>query len=187
MHESPPYLKSRRRTELTLVRVVRGADRTSQDLGRSILAWCEQRRSLWSDDMSEDTRWKQRLQNFDRAYILLREALAGGPGALNTLEKEGTIQRFEFAFELAWKTMKDYLEANGVSFVTVTPNQVFKGAFSAKLVDDGQVWIDMLHHRNLLSHTYDSGNFETAIVAIHDRYLPAFAALYGFFLRASQE
>ncbi|MFO1531170.1 MAG: hypothetical protein U1F77_15900, partial [Kiritimatiellia bacterium] len=35
--------------------------------------------------LKPDTRWKQRLENFDRAYALLREALDEGPGALNAL------------------------------------------------------------------------------------------------------
>ncbi|MEB3169032.1 MAG: nucleotidyltransferase substrate binding protein [Synechococcaceae cyanobacterium] len=60
-----------------------------------------------------DIRWKQRFQNFDRAFVLLRDAMENGPAALNQLEKEGVIQRFEYCFELAWKTIKDYLEAGG--------------------------------------------------------------------------
>ena len=61
-----------------------------------------------------DIRWQQRFDNFDRALGLLREALANGPGALNQLEKEGVVQRFEYTLELAWKTIKDYLEESGV-------------------------------------------------------------------------
>lgn len=49
----------------------------------------------------DDIRWQQRLMNFERALRLLREAIAHGPEALNQLEKEGTIQRFEYCFELA--------------------------------------------------------------------------------------
>jgi uncharacterized protein with HEPN domain len=40
-------------------------------------------------------------------------------------------------------------------------------------VADGQAWIDMIDHRNLLSNTYDPVNFEEAVKAIHDRYLTA--------------
>ena len=47
-----------------------------------------------------DIRWQQRLVNFSRALTLLREAMANGPSALNQLEKEGVIQRFEYCFEL---------------------------------------------------------------------------------------
>ncbi len=127
-----------------------------------------------------DIRWKQRLTNFDRAYLLLRDALANGPAALNQLEKEGVTQRFEYCFELAWKTTKDYMEANGVVFAVVTPREVVKDAFAAKIIADGQVWIAMLDHRNLLSHTYSPAVFEQAVEAIHQRYLGGIAQLHEF-------
>ena len=50
---------------------------------------------------NSDIRWQQRFDNFDRALGLLREALANGPAALNQLEKEGVVQRFEYTLELA--------------------------------------------------------------------------------------
>ena len=127
-----------------------------------------------------DIRWKQRFQNFDRAFVLLRDAMENGPDALNQLEKEGVIQRFEYCFELAWKTIKDYLEAGGYVFVIVTPRQVLKDAYGAKILDDGQVWIDMLDHRNLLSHTYSPVIFEQAVEAIHTRYLAGIEQLHDF-------
>ena len=120
--------------------------------------------------MARDIRWKQRFQNFDRAVMLLREPLERGIETLSDLEKEGTIQRFEFALELAWKTLKDYLEYEGHVVQPVTPRSVIKEAFAAKILPDGQVWIDMLDHRNVLSHTYDAATFEQAVLAIHDRY-----------------
>src|ERR1700730_6748936 len=123
--------------------------------------------------INHDIRWKQRFQNFDRAFVLLRRALERGPSVLSPLEKEGVIQRFEYSFELAWKTVKDFLEAGGLVIATVTPRQVLKDAFAAKVIADGQVWIDMLDQRNLLSHTYDSSVFEQAVDAIAVRYLPA--------------
>lgn len=127
-----------------------------------------------------DIRWKQRFQNFDRAFVLLRDALENGPDSLNQLEKEGVIQRFEFSFELAWKTVKDYMEHDGFVFATITPRQVIKDAFAAKILKDGQSWIDMLDHRNLLSHTYNLSKFEEAVKAVHDRYLDAFDQLHEF-------
>ena len=136
--------------------------------------------------MSEDTRWQQRFQNFDRAFVLLREALADGR-PLSMLEKEGVIQRFEYTYELAWKTLKDYLEAAGVTISPVTPRQVIKEAFAAKIIIDGQVWINMLDNRNLLSHTYDFSVFEEAVKAIAKHYLPAMARLHEFFIQKSSE
>ena len=127
-----------------------------------------------------DIRWKQRLTNFERALRLLREAMAEGPGAQNQLEKEGVIQRFEYCFELAWKTVKDYMEASGVVFDVVMPRQVIKEAFAAKVLNDGATWIAMLDHRNLLSHTYNPVVFEQAVAAIHQRYLPQLEQLHAF-------
>lgn len=132
-----------------------------------------------------DIRWKQRFQNFDRAFVLLRDAMEKGPATLNQLEKEGVIQRFEYCFEFAWKTAKDYLEEGGLVFATVTPRQVLKDAFAAKVLADGQVWIDMLDHRNLLSHTYNLAGFEKAVDAIHARYLSAFGQLHEYLQQES--
>ena len=135
---------------------------------------------FWPMDPDPDIRWKQRFQNFDRAFGLLCRAMEHGPDALNDLEKEGVIQRFEYCFELAWKTIKDYLEESGLIFATVTPRQVLKEAFAAKILIDGQVWVEMLDQRNLLSHTYSPAVFEKAVEAIHSRYLAAMKDLHDF-------
>ena len=126
-----------------------------------------------------EIRWQQRLASFERALSLLREAMLNGPAALNQLEKEGVIQRFEYCFELGWKTSKDYMEANGFVFAVVMPRQVLKEAYAAKIIADGEAWIAMLDHRNLLSHTYSPVVFEQAVAAIQERYLPALEQLKG--------
>ena len=134
-----------------------------------------------------DIRWKQRFQSFDRALGLLREAMQRGPSALNDLEKEGAIQRFEYSLKLAWKTAKDFLEDSGVVIDPVTPREVIKQAFAAKVIADGQVWIDMLNHRNLLLHTYNCAVFGRAVEALAQRYLPAFEQLHGYFVTKPNE
>ena len=132
--------------------------------------------------MMEDIRWKQRYDNFDRAFVLLRDVHERGFDTLSQLEKEGAIQRFEFALELAWKTLKDYMEEQGIIIKPVTPRNVIKSAFAAKLLDDAQVWLDMIQHRNLLSHRYDRKTFDVALLAIKERYFTAFEGLHDFFL-----
>jgi nucleotidyltransferase substrate binding protein (TIGR01987 family) len=136
--------------------------------------------------VNADTRWLQRFQNFHRAVDLLREPIERGVDTLNDLEKEGTVQRFEVALELAWKTLKDYLEAQGAVITPLTPRNVIKEAFGAKIVEDGQAWITMLDHRNLLSHTYDSSTFEKAVNAIRDSYYPNIRALHDWLMARSQ-
>nr|VFK31964.1 MAG: nucleotidyltransferase substrate binding protein, HI0074 family [Candidatus Kentron sp. MB] len=133
--------------------------------------------------MDTDIRWHQRLQNFDRAFVLLRSALEEkAMERFSALEQEGMIQRFQYTYELAWKTMRDYLESEGIHITPVTPRNVIKEAFAAGIIDDGQVWIDMMLHRNLLSHTYDHDRFREVLMALEQRYLAAFAALHEWLL-----
>ena len=62
---------------------------------------------------AQPARWQYRFRNFSRAYALLREAAEDDPKNLTDLEREGLIQRFEYTFELAWKTLKDRRHADG--------------------------------------------------------------------------
>jgi nucleotidyltransferase substrate binding protein (TIGR01987 family) len=127
----------------------------------------------------EKPRWQYRFDNFKRAYTLLREAIEiSQERELSQLEREGIIQRFEYSIELAWKTMKDYLEAQNVVFTQITPRSVIKEAFAAKLIQDGQVWMDALDARNKMSHTYDFTLFNTVIADIQKSYLAAMDTLY---------
>jgi nucleotidyltransferase substrate binding protein (TIGR01987 family) len=130
--------------------------------------------------MNPDPRWKQRFQNFDQAFRLLSDALKDGPERLSLLEKEGVIQRFEYTFELAWKTIKDYPEEGGLVIAPVTPRQVIKEASAAKVIADGETWIEMLDSRNLLSDTYDSSVFEQTVAAVSKDFLPAMSKLRDF-------
>jgi nucleotidyltransferase substrate binding protein (TIGR01987 family) len=128
-------------------------------------------------------RWRQRFENFDRTFALLREPLTAAPvEQFNLLEQQGLIQRFEMCFELAWKTIKDYMEHTGVTFTQVVPREIIKQAFAAKIILDGQVWIDMLEERNLLSHTYDAKLFGQTLHHIKKRYLPALEQIHAFLL-----
>ena len=106
-----------------------------------------------------EIRWHYRFRNFSSALHRLQEPLESGK-SLSDLEREGVIQRFEYTFELAWKLLKDYLEYSGVEIDKVTPRNVIKEAFAAKLIDDGNDWIDMLDARNDMSHMYDVKHFE---------------------------
>ncbi|SES87303.1 nucleotidyltransferase substrate binding protein [Anaerobranca gottschalkii] len=113
--------------------------------------------------MKSEERWKQRYQSFSKAFIQFNDAVLKVE-KLNTLEKEGLIQRFEYTFELAWKTLKDYLEINGVN--ANFPREVIKEAFRYNIIEDGEVWMDMLEKRNLLANTYDQERFNLAIEKI---------------------
>lgn len=130
--------------------------------------------------MSDTTpRWHYRFDNFKRAYDLLNEAITLSKSRqLTALEQEGTIQRFEYTWELAWKTLKDYLEHQGVILDTITPASTIRAAFSAKIIKNGDIWMQALDTRNKMSHTYNLKQFEKAILQIEQEYIGLFSELY---------
>ena len=106
---------------------------------------------------------------------------------MSDLEKEGAIRRFEYTFELAWKTLKDYLVYSGVVFDQITPRSVIKQAFAAKIIKDGQTWVDMLGQRNLMSHTYDDESFKIAFSSISRSYLTAIEQVFTWLKQRARE
>lgn len=90
--------------------------------------------------------------DFKSALERLREALDEDL-LKGSIVVDGTIQRFEFTFELAWKVAKNFLSYNGIE--VETPRLVIKESFKAGIIKDGDGWIDMLEDRNKTSHIYD--------------------------------
>ena len=126
-------------------------------------------------DMDKEIRWHQRYENFTKAFMNFKEAVLQVEH-LSKLEKEGMVQRFEYTFELAWKTLKDFLEAQSVE--VKFPRDVIKAGFQYELIRDGDVWMDMLDKRNLMAHTYDEAHFNIVISKIAQEYFQAIAELY---------
>jgi len=117
-------------------------------------------------NVEKDVRWRQRFSNLLKATAQLTEFIE--KGELNKFEVQGLIQCFEYTFELAWKTMKDYLEQEG--FDVKTPRSTIKTAFQIQLIEDGHTWIDALEKRNLMAHTYDEKRAMEAEVLIRTKY-----------------
>lgn len=116
--------------------------------------------------MDFDVRWKQRFNNYNKATNQLTEFIEKED--LNKFEVQGLIQCFEYTFELAWKTMKDYLEEEG--FIVKSPRNTIQTALQSELITDGHTWIDALEKRNLMAHTYDENNSKEAEKLIKSSY-----------------
>lgn len=115
---------------------------------------------------NQDTRWIQRLDSFSRALAQLdRAAALAGERGLSELEQQGLIQAFEFTHELAWKTMKDFLEERGAAVEVFGSKDATREAFRLGLIGDGETWMAMIASRNKSSHTYDRA---TADELAHD-------------------
>jgi nucleotidyltransferase substrate binding protein (TIGR01987 family) len=90
--------------------------------------------------------------DYRNALKQLEEALTENIST-NKLAIDGTIQRFEFTFELSWKLLKKVLEYNGTQ--VDSPRPVIKESYQKKYIKDGEGWITMLEDRNQTAHTYD--------------------------------
>ncbi|MBU0897496.1 MAG: nucleotidyltransferase substrate binding protein [Candidatus Omnitrophica bacterium] len=97
-------------------------------------------------------RIKEIYEDFNNALERLKEALDEDLSK-GTIVIDGSIQRFEFTFELAWKLAKAILDYNGID--ARGPRLTIKEAFKFGLIKDGEGWIEMLEDRNKTSHIYD--------------------------------
>lgn len=126
---------------------------------------------------AEDIRWKQPFYNYLIALTLLEEAVKiHQETGLNELETEGLIQRFEFTHELAWNVMKDFFEFQGSTNLAgsrdTTREDVNKG-----IIENGEIWMDMIKSRNLSSHTYDEQSAKILKDKITNDYFACFLDL----------
>lgn len=93
-----------------------------------------------------------KVNNFNNALARLKEGIAKYDEE-DDLSRDGVIQRFEFAFELAWKTLKEVFEDEGLTGLN-SPKTVLREAFAAKLIKDDELWLAMLNDRNSTAHIY---------------------------------
>lgn len=121
-----------------------------------------------------DIRWKQRLNNLKLALGQLGDAVAlSKQRGLSLLEQQGLIQAFEFTHELSWNVMKDYFYFQGNSDITGS-RDASREAFKAGLVQDGNIWMEMIQSRNRTSHTYNQELARQISQRILEAYFPVF-------------
>jgi nucleotidyltransferase substrate binding protein (TIGR01987 family) len=128
---------------------------------------------------NQDIRWRQRFENFSKACALLSEINDYELSGTLAIIREGFIQRFEITFDLAWKTLNDYLQYLGHD-VQPSPRSVIKEAFAAKAIADGQAFIDMLEARSEMSHKYDENTFNKVFQRIKDEFYPPLEKLRAY-------
>jgi nucleotidyltransferase substrate binding protein (TIGR01987 family) len=92
-----------------------------------------------------------KLSDFESANGRFAEVLAMQP---SDLQRDAAIKRFEFTFELSWKTLKAAMDHEGVGFFK-SPREVLRQAHIVGYITDAVIWEKMLEARNLTSHAYD--------------------------------
>lgn len=94
------------------------------------------------------------LQELRKALATLDEALKADPK--NTFVRDATIQRFEYSFELCWKTVKIYL-AEQYGEASLSPKESFRllGKHHELTMEEVEQCLKMVDDRNRTTHTYD--------------------------------
>ena len=126
---------------------------------------------------AKDIRWIQRFNNFSKAFAELNDAVElAQQRKLSKLEEQGLIQGFEYTHELAWNTLKDFLEARGVKNVFGS-RDASREAFKIGLIENGEAWMEMIDSRNQTTHTYNSEVVAKIVSAVTHTYFAEFKAL----------
>lgn len=116
---------------------------------------------------NKDIRWIQRFNNFNKAFAQLENAVEKGD--YSELERQGLIKAFEFTYELAWNTLKDFLIEGGYVDL-IGSKDTIRLAYKVGLIEDGDNWMNMIKSRNLSSHTYNKETAEEIQESIQNTY-----------------
>jgi len=128
--------------------------------------------------MTQDIRWQQRFSNYKKALSQLQDAVElAEQRELTPLEKQGVIQAFEYTHELAWKTLKDFLEYKGPTDTVFGSKDATRQAFSYELIINGEDWMQMVKSRNLTSHTHNEETVEEIVNLVLNTYIFRFEEL----------
>lgn len=116
--------------------------------------------------------FKERFEDFEMATINLAEIFRN---EYSELERDGLIKRFELTFETCWKALKVYILETGLQKVA-SPKETFKSALQLNLIENENLWNEIIKFRNLAVHTYNKSLAE-AVVHELPRYYPEFKKL----------
>jgi len=119
----------------------------------------------------QDIRWKQRFSHYRKALMQFSNAVSiAEERQLTDLEQQGLIQSFEYTHELAWNVLRDYLLYQGQQQIHGSRDAV-RLAFNTGLLENGDIWMDMIRDRNQTSHAYN----QEAAAAIAERIQHSYA------------
>ena len=127
------------------------------------------------------SRFQERKEDYRNALNKLEESLIENIDILEEKTKQiiidGVLHRFEFTFELAWKTIKYYLEYMGITNKIGSPRENIQQAFKQGLIENGEIWIEIMLARNELFHLYDEEASRKIYINIKNKYIKEFKKL----------
>ena len=131
--------------------------------------------------MATEERWRERFGEFEATFARLRTALAIPEDEMSGLDIEDIFQCFHYTLDLAWRVLTDALEREGVMLDRATLGYTVLKAFEAKLLDDCDIWFDMIKDRDCIVHQSGETRLEAVVDNVRARYFAAFEALHARF------
>ena len=119
--------------------------------------------------------FKDSLLNFENCLSLLRVSLQKDLSDPTILA--GIVKHFELTFETCWKLLKSHLATN-LGIQTLSPKDAFKSAYSAKVLDSEDLWLQMIGDRNLSVHVYSEEDARALVARINKDYLQCFESVW---------
>ena len=112
-------------------------------------------KSIYSN--SKELRFEDSHINFSKAVERFTQVLSEkadiDKSDFSEYYSDIAIKRFEFTYEMAWKTLKRYIAYIGLD--CKNPRSCFKEAFAQGLIENENIWLEMIEARNTSSHIYD--------------------------------
>ncbi|MBQ3336556.1 MAG: nucleotidyltransferase substrate binding protein [Selenomonadaceae bacterium] len=119
----------------------------------------------------------KKFENFCRALNNLKE-IEGKSPPYDAITTAGMVALFEICFEQAWKAMKEILELHGVGEKKIgSPKMIIKQAYAAGMIDDENLWLEVLAARNNVAHSYNEEVALEIIDASQKKFLALFQRL----------
>lgn len=128
-------------------------------------------------------KFQAKFQNFIKAVDRLEEtiyALSLNISVenidINSLLLDSLILRFKICYELAYKTLREFIIYSGGETGSF-PRAILKTAYQNHLIDNQEIWLDMIKDRNVSSHEYNEDNIDEVALRIKNDYFKQFINL----------
>lgn len=128
--------------------------------------------------MKEPMDCQQRLVRFQCSMEPLGEAIAlSEQRPFTDLEQLGFIHRFELCFDLACELIEHYSHHQEPQAYIQGRRDAFHYVFKRGLINDVQLWMDMMKSRQHTVHSYNKTTADEIALEVTQRYYPALLAL----------
>lgn len=132
-----------------------------------------------NDNYGHYPRWEQKLDSYHKALNRLAEVVNRyNERGLSEIERDGLVQRFEFTHEMAWKLMMSFCKSQSPEEELFGSKDSTRWAFGKGLLNNGDVWMDMIRSRNYTSHNYDGVVTESIVHKVVEEYYPQMKLFY---------